>query len=70
MAREHISRISRACVLAGQVSETEGLQPIKEEPQWYKEALYVFEGQFTVDEDKEKLVSVVLGLCASCPVAK
>lgn len=41
-----------------------GLQSIEDEPAWYKEALYVFEGKFTVESDKERLVSVVLSLYA------
>jgi hypothetical protein len=38
-----------------------GLTPVSK-TRWHLESIFVFEGDFTVEEDKDKLVNVVLGL--------
>jgi len=46
------------------VYEGDGLRPVAARRGWYKEAMRVFEGEFTVEADKARLVDVVLGLHA------
>lgn len=41
-----------------------GLRSIRNEPQWYHDSIAVFEGEFTLESDKPKLVDAVLGLWA------
>jgi len=40
------------------------LTPISDQPFWYRDSIHVFDGEFTVDADKLKLVDTVLGLYA------
>ena len=40
------------------------LEPIADMREWYEQSMLVFEGQFTVDTDKIKMVNIVLGLWA------
>ena len=40
------------------------LQPIADKRDWYEQSMLVFDGQFTVDTDKIKMVNIVLGLWA------
>jgi len=40
------------------------LTPISDKPSWYRDSNHVFDGEFTVDADKIKLVDTVLGLYA------
>mmetsp|Transcript_21912 Transcript_21912/g.67507 ORF Transcript_21912/g.67507 Transcript_21912/m.67507 type:complete len:225 (-) Transcript_21912:27-701(-) len=46
------------------VYDGEGFRPVAGREDWYREAMCVFEGEFSVEADKARLVDVVLGLHA------
>merc|ERR1712079_988022 len=44
------------------------LSPFRQHPEKYKDSIHVFDGNFTIDEDKKEIVDTILGLWAVCCV--